>query len=139
MAKQNRKATYPQPPKSPANYIAAILKGVVVSIIISVICALFLSLLVLISDNRHLEEYLDHIMIGVALASVFLGSLYAAKKVASRGLLVGIGIGIIYALFSVGVSSELGQNQILLPMLANKLAAASLAGALGGFVGINLQ
>ena len=126
--------------KTFAHYAAAVLKGAALSIAISIVCALILSVATLFSDNRYLnfENYLEYIMIGVTLASIFIGSAYAAKKAGSRGFLVGVSIGIIYVLFSLGVGSDLGQNQILLPVLGNKLAAGVLAGALGGFIGVNL-
>ncbi|MDR1702601.1 MAG: TIGR04086 family membrane protein, partial [Sporomusaceae bacterium] len=145
MAKFYRKGAVVAEPKSPAEYCAVILKGVALSIIVSLICAFFLSLLTFMSDVSALDNYLEYIMIGVTLMGIFIGSVYAAKKISGksppvlvRGLLVGVSIGIIYALFSVGISSDLGQNQILLPVLGNKVAAGSLAGALGGFIGINL-
>ena len=148
MARINKTTTFIQLPKSPINYIAAILKGVALSIIISIICALILSVIVFVSDSGRIDEYLGYIMLGVTLVGIFAGSAYAARKIANgsvnsnigagNALLVGISIGIIYVLFSVGISSDLGQNQILLPMLGNKIAAGSLAGALGGFIGINI-
>jgi putative membrane protein (TIGR04086 family) len=144
MAKLNRKIISPEEPTSPAKYFAVILKGVALSIIISVICAFFLSVIIFFSDVSALDHYLEYIMIGVTLFGIFTGSAYASRKIStvsstlSRGLLIGVSIGIIYVLFSVGISSDLGQNQILLPVLGNKIAAGSLAGALGGFVGINL-
>jgi putative membrane protein (TIGR04086 family) len=116
----------------------AIFKGVAVSIAVSLAFAVCLSLVSLISDNRFIDTYLEYIMVAVTLTSIFIGSVYATKQIAAKGLLIGCAVGIIYVLFSIGIGVELGQEQISWLMLSNKFAAGSLAGALGGFIGVNL-
>jgi putative membrane protein (TIGR04086 family) len=138
MAKVSRRTrNYPQAPRN-TNIPMAIFKGVAVSIAVSLICAIFLSLISLISENRFIDTYLEYIMVALTTTSIFIGSIYAAKQVAAKGLIIGCAVGIIYVLFSVGIGIELGQEQISWLMLSNKFAAGSLAGALGGFIGVNL-
>ncbi len=138
MAKVSRRTrNYPQAPRN-MNIPLAIFKGVAVSIAISLIFAVFLSLISLISDSRFIDNYIEYIMVAVTMTSIFAGSMYATKQTAAKGLLIGCTVGIIYVLFSVGIGLELGQEQVSLLMLGNKFAAGSLAGALGGFIGVNL-
>ena len=120
------------------NSTMAIFKGVAVSIAISLICAVGLSIISLISEAGFIDNYLEYIMVAVTMISIFAGSVYATKETAAKGLVVGCAVGIIYVLFSVGVGMELGHEQVSWLMLGNKFAAGSLAGALGGFVGVNL-
>lgn len=138
MAKVSRRTrNYPQPPRN-TNIPRAIFKGVAVSIAISLACAVFLSLITLISDNKFIDNNLEYIMVAVTMTSIFIGSVYATKQTAAKGLLIGCTVGIIYVFFSIGVGFELGQEQVSWLMLGNKFAAGSLAGALGGFIGVNL-
>ncbi|WP_094602933.1 hypothetical protein SPSIL_025720 [Sporomusa silvacetica DSM 10669] len=138
MAKASRRTkNYPQVPRN-INSSMAIFKGVTVSIVISLICAVCLSIISLISESGFIDNYLEYIMVAVTMISIFVGSVYATKQTAAKGLLVGCAVGIVYVLFSVGIGIELGQEQISWLMLGNKIAAGSLAGALGGFIGVNL-
>ncbi|SMC55680.1 TIGR04086 family membrane protein [Sporomusa malonica] len=138
MAKISRRTrNYPQTPRN-TNVSMAIFKGVAVSIAVSLICAVCLSLISLISENRFIDTFLEYIMVAVTMTSIFIGSVYATKQIAAKGLLIGCAVGIIYVLFSLGIGIELGQEQISWLMLGNKFAAGSLAGALGGFIGVNL-
>lgn len=138
MAKVSRRTrNYPPTPRN-TNISMAIFKGVAVSIAVSLICAVCLSLISLISDNRFIDTYLEYIMVAVTMTSIFIGSVYATKQIAAKGLLVGCAVGFIYVLFSLGIGIELGQDQISWLMLGNKFAAGTLAGALGGFIGVNL-
>lgn len=138
MAKVSRRTrNYPQTPRI-TNIPLAIFKGVAVSIAVSLVCAILLSLVSLISENRFIDTYIEYIMVAVTTTSIFVGSIYAARQVLAKGLIIGGAVGIIYVLFSVGIGLELGQEQISWLMLGNKFAAGSLAGALGGFIGVNL-
>jgi len=138
MAKASRRTkNYPQVPRN-INSSMAIFKGVTVSIVSSLICAVGLSIISLISEDGFIDNYLEYIMVAVTMISIFVGSVYATKQTAAKGLLVGCAVGIVYVLFSVGIGIELGREQISWLMLGNKIAAGSLAGALGGFIGVNL-
>ncbi len=120
------------------NIPMTIFKGVAVSIAISLLCAVCLSVISLMSEDGFIENYLEYIMVAVTMTSIFVGSVYATKQIAAKGLLVGCAVGVIYVLFSTGVGLELGHEQVSWLMLVNKFAAGSLAGALGGFIGVNL-
>ena len=138
MAKaSHRTKKHPQAPQN-INITMAIFKGVAVSIAISLILAVGLSIVSLLSDSGFIDNHLEYIMVTVTMVSIFAGSVYATKQTAAKGLLVGCAVGLVYVLFSIGVGIELGHEQVSWLMLGNKLAAGSLAGALGGFIGVNL-
>ncbi len=138
MAKVSRRTRNHPPTPQNTNIPLAIFKGVALSITVSLICAVCLSLISLISDSKFIDNYIEYIMVAVTMISIFIGSVYATKQTAAKGLFIGCTVGIIYVMFSVGVGLELGQEQVSWLMLGNKFAAGSLAGALGGFIGVNL-
>ncbi|MDL2280445.1 TIGR04086 family membrane protein [Selenomonadales bacterium OttesenSCG-928-I06] len=150
--KKEKKSSRPIEDKK--RYFILVLKGVVVSIIISMISIFFLSLVTIVTDlyntnttignviaifSYNLDFYLNYIMIGITMLSIFFASLYIAKVSQRRGALLGIAIGCIYVLFSVGISTDLGQNQIFIASFLNKLLAGCFSGALGGFIGVNMS
>ena len=138
MAKISRRTKgYPQAPRA-ANIPLAVLKGVGVSIAASLMGVVGLAVITLASENSVIDHYLEYSMVAITMISIFAGSVYAAKQTAAKGLLVGCTVGLIYVLFSAGVGNELGQEQISWLMLGNKLTAGCMAGALGGFIGVNL-
>lgn len=139
MAKVSRRARFNAPPsKSPG---AAILigKGVLVSLTISILCTIFLSIISLITENVFIENYLTYVMVAITITSIFIGSVYSTLKAESMGLIIGMAIGFIYVLFSIGIGMQLATEPISWLMIANKITAGLAAGALGGFVGVNLQ
>lgn len=75
------------------------------------------------------------VMAGVILAlAVFGGALQAARLAGSRGLLQGLGVGLLFSLVILvlswtGVPANLG-------LFAQKLGISLLAGAMGGIAGV---
>lgn len=116
----------------------AIGKGVLVSLLVSLVAIIFLSVVSLATESMFIDTYLRYIMVGVTVASIFLGSAYAARAAGGAGLLIGVAVGLVYVLISVGVGLEMSQESLSLLVLANKLLAGIAAGALGGLVGVNL-
>ncbi|BBB93065.1 MAG TPA: TIGR04086 family membrane protein [Methylomusa anaerophila] len=138
MAKISRRMhNYSDTPRS-VSIPLAIFKGVIVSITSSLVFALFFALISMVSDSNYIDKYLEYIVVAITLTSIFIGSVYATQQIESKGLIIGITVGLIYVLFSVGIGMELGQEPVSLLVLGNKLAAGILAGALGGFIGVNL-
>jgi putative membrane protein (TIGR04086 family) len=126
--------------KSPKESGATILicKGVLVSIIVSLFCTFFLSVISLVTENTYIDSYMQYIMVGVTMLSIFLGSVYATQQAESKGLLIGILIGITYVLISTGLGMEISQESISLLVLINKFLAGTAVGILGGLIGVNL-
>ncbi|HAK73756.1 MAG TPA: TIGR04086 family membrane protein [Sporomusaceae bacterium] len=115
-----------------------ILKGVITSVAVSIFCILFLALISLTSDNTFIEAYMQYIMVGVSLTSIFIGSAYATQQAQAMGLIIGVTVGIIYVLVSLGIGVELNNETLSMLVVVNKLVAGVAAGALGGLVGVNL-
>lgn len=138
MAKVSRYTRFnPQPQKDPS-LIGSLLTGVVVSFVVSLISALGLTIVSLVTDVLFIDNYLQYIMVGVTLISIFIGSAFATLRAGSHGLLIGVTIGVIYVLISVLIGTNLSQESLSILMLLNKLVAGMGAGALGGLIGVNL-
>lgn len=138
MAKVTRRTrTGAQPQKGPGTMMA-VGKGVLVSLMVSLVAIIFLSVVSLATESLFVENYLRYIMVAVTMASIFIGSAYAAQKAGGGGLLIGVAVGVVYVLISVGVGLEMGGEPVSLLVLANKFLAGIAAGALGGMVGVNL-
>jgi len=97
-----------------------------------------LSFLTLTSESSFLEHYMQYVMVAVTMGSIFIGSAFATRKVESKALIVGMAVGCIYVLISVGIGMEITNESITLLILANKFIAGIAAGALGGIIGVNL-
>lgn len=138
MAKVTRRTRFGVQPQKVPGAVTAIGKGVVVSLVVSLVAIIFLSVVSLATENLFIENYLRYIMVGVTVASIFIGSAYAAQRAGGAGLLVGMAVGVIYVLISVGVGLETTPEPVSLLVLVNKFFAGIAAGALGGLVGVNL-
>lgn len=139
MAKSTRGARFaPKRQMQETGVALLILKGVVASLIVSIVSVLFLSGISLMTENTFIEQYMQYIMVGVTMISIFMGSVYATQKAESKGLIIGMVIGMIYVLFSVGLGLKVSPEPVVWLVLVNKCIAGLAAGALGGLVGINL-
>lgn len=135
--RMKRTRLHTKPPKV-SGTAKLILRGVVVSFSFSLLCLVVLATLSILIENTYIDDYIQYIMVGVTILSIFVGSMEAARHAAGKGMLIGIMIGIIYVLFSVGIGMEMNQGSISLFLLLNKLAAGVAVGILGGLVGVNL-
>ncbi|MEN6413691.1 MAG: TIGR04086 family membrane protein [Veillonellales bacterium] len=124
--------------QKPSGAVVLIFLGAIVSLAVSLVCTLFLSLVSLLSEGFFIERYMEYIMVAVTMVSIFIGSVFAAQKAESKGLLIGIAVGFIYVIVSVAVGMKISQETITLLVFANKFVAGIAAGALGGLIGINL-
>jgi putative membrane protein (TIGR04086 family) len=115
-----------------------VIKGVLVSLVISVVLTVLLSIFSLMAENVYVDNYLHYIMVAITIVSIFAGSAYATQKAGARGLLIGASVGIVYVLVSIGLGMEINNETISVMVLANKFVAGVAVGALGGLVGVNL-
>lgn len=115
-----------------------IFKGVLVSFSFSIACVVLLAVISSVSENTYVDDYIQYIMVGVTMVSIFVGSAHAAHHAAAKGMIIGILIGVIYVLFSIGIGMEINGATISLFMMANKLVAGIAVGILGSLVGVNL-
>ena len=115
-----------------------IFRGVLVSLVVALVCTLFLSVISLVTDNTYIDNYIQYIMVGVTMISIFIGSVYATQQATAKGLIIGTLIGIIYVLLSVALGMGISHETVSLLVLTNKFVAGIAAGILGGLVGTNL-
>jgi putative membrane protein (TIGR04086 family) len=137
VSKRIGKTRFNTTPKGPGTAML-IGKGVFVSIITSLVCTFFLSVISLVTENTYIDNYMQYVMVGVTMVSIFIGSVYATQQAESKGLIIGILIGLIYVLISVGIGMEISKESISLLVLANKFIAGIAVGILGGLIGVNL-
>lgn len=138
MPKVTKRTRFSAKRQQDAGIALLIFKGVIASLIVSIVSILFLSLISLVNENTFIERYMQYLMVAVTMVSIFVGSVYATQKAESKGLIIGMAIGFIYVLFSVGLGMKLTHEPIIYLVLANKCLAGLAAGALGGLVGVNL-
>jgi putative membrane protein (TIGR04086 family) len=138
VAKVSKRARFNTQPKENAGIAGMLFKGVLVSLLVALVCTLFLTVVNLLTENLFVENHIRYIMIGINMISVFIGGAFAAQRTKSLGLLVGMGVGVIYVLISLAVGMEFSRDNLSLLVLANKFVAGMAAGALGGFIGVNL-
>jgi len=138
VAKVTGRKRYNAQPQKVSGMAIPIFRGVTVSLFVSVISIIFLSLISLTSESTFLDRYMQYVMVAVTMLSIFIGSAFATHRAESKGLIIGIAVGFIYVLISVGLGMKISQESITLLVLANKFMAGIASGALGGLVGVNL-
>ena len=111
-----------------------IVKGVLLSLAISIFLTLLLSVVVFFADLS--DRTVSTLILLVSALSVFLGAIILSKNIASRGLLNGLLLAILYFLVLFAVSSLSGdvaidRNNIL------RFISVLAGGMLGGILGIN--
>lgn len=138
MTRVTRRTRFNSRPPKEAGIAVLIFKGVIVSFIVSLISILFLSVVSLLSDNIFIDHYIKYIMVGITMISIFIGSVYATQQAESRGLIIGIAIGAVFVLISIGLGLKTSQESIMPLVILNKFFAGVAAGALGGLIGVSL-
>ncbi|MBO5060910.1 MAG: TIGR04086 family membrane protein [Clostridia bacterium] len=114
-----------------------ILKGVLFSLVFSILTMGILSVIVFFTNIS--DRTVSLLIFILSALSVFLGALIVAKNISSRGLLNGLVLGLGYfavlALLSLCINGSVAlETQNLM-----RLVAALAAGMLGGVMGINTQ
>jgi putative membrane protein (TIGR04086 family) len=138
LAKPDKRARLSTPAQSAAGAGSLISKGIFVSLSLSVFLIICLSLVTLLTEESFVESYIQYIMVAISITSIFVGSTYAAARSQSLGLFIGISIGIIYVLISIGLGMKFSSNTITLLVFLNKIITGMAVGAVGGVLGVNL-
>lgn len=111
-------------------------KGVVVSLISTIIMMILLALVMSFMDMSTKALYVGYIV--VTCISIVFGSIYSAKRNGSKGWLVGLFVGIIYYLL-IGVISSIVKGAVDLGLFdLYRLIFAMAIGLLSGMLGINI-
>lgn len=118
------------------NYLKCILKGIIGTLLFSLIGIVILSFIM--SKAVFSKQIFNLIYIIISLVSLAFGSMIAAKKKKSKGMLVGIGVAMLYiiviylfcTLFSGGF--KFSSFEVI------RFIAILIVGALGGVFGVNM-
>ncbi|SFD11853.1 TIGR04086 family membrane protein [Clostridium uliginosum] len=118
------------------NYLRSVLKGLGGTIILSLIGVLILS--ILMKTIEFSSSVFSMLYVIISLVSLALGSVMGAKANASKGWLVGLGIGLSYYLVLFIISSYIGGAIIFQAFDLAKCIISVVVGLLAGMLGINL-
>jgi putative membrane protein (TIGR04086 family) len=139
VAKPVKKKSRIHLPRKVPKLAALIIAGVMMSLAISAFAVIFLSVFFLVSESSFVERNLQYVIVGITMISIFLGSVYATFKVESKGLIVGLIVGLCYVSVSILIGFYVAQDNLSIGVLLNKYLAGIAAGGLGGLVGVNLS
>ena len=117
------------------NNIKRIIKGSVISIVITLIAlVIFASLLTYTSIS---ESTIPTVTIIITVISILIGSSLCMSTVKKNGIINGILVGLIYIAFIYILSSIIEGNFALNLKSIIMIIGAIIAGAVGGIIGVN--
>jgi putative membrane protein (TIGR04086 family) len=115
--------------------LATIFKGFIYAVTGSVILVLLVSLIFYLTPLS--ERFLEIISLLIIFTSVFIGGFIASKKSGNRGMVQGIGVGLIFLVFNLILTLFFGTDGFATNVLLSKIAACLIGGSLGGIIGIS--
>lgn len=113
------------------------LKGILLSMGLTLIMILFLSVLLSISNIK--ESVIMPTVIFISTFSILIGAFFISRKIESKGIIYGSLLGLIYMMILYLISSimslnfSLGLNSIII------IVFGVIGGAIGGILGVNLK
>lgn len=117
------------------NSFMKILKGSVISIIISMILlSLFAILLTYTNIN---ENTMPTVIIIITALSILIGSQISTRSIKKNGIVNGILVGVIYVTFLYLLSSIVSKNFSMNNNSIIMIATSIAIGGLGGIIGVN--
>ena len=136
IAKKNNEKKKETITKEKSN-IFFIIKGSVVSIILSLI---LLTIYAIILANTDVSEDTITLVVTVTTGiSILVGSSMSTKKIKSKGLINGCFVGLIYMLAIYIASSIISGTFALVQSSIIMMAVGILTGMIGGIIGINIK
>lgn len=115
--------------------IKKIIKGSLVSIIITIIGLIIFS--ILLSYTSISESSIPTVTILITVISILIGSSLSMSSIKKNGIVNGVSIGLIYILFIYLLSSIIEGNFTLNTHSIIMILGSVLSGALGGIIGVN--
>lgn len=120
------------------NIFLKIIKGVVISIIFTLISLTIFSALLTYTNLS--ENLIQPVVISVTGISILVGSFFTTRKVTKNGIIKGISVGLIYILLIYLISSVLNNANFSLSMGSIiMITVGILCGAIGGIIGVNVK
>lgn len=119
------------------NGVIQLFKGIITSIIITLLLLFIFSILLTYTEIK--ESTIPTVTIIITAISIFVGSSISTIKLSKNGLLNGGAIGFIYV-FILYIISSIVQTGFSLNMYAIIMLIASIiAGMIGGIMGVNIK
>ena len=118
--------------KEDSNFVR-IIKGSILSIILTIICLLIFSLILAYTNIP------EKTMIPVTAISILAGSIISVSKIEKKGIINGALVGLIYILTIYIISSIAKGNFGITINSIILIASAIIAGMLGGIIGVNIK
>lgn len=115
--------------------IISIIKGVIISIIFTLICLLIFSLVLTYTNVS--ESFTAPVIIIVTAISIFIGSSIGNLKMRKNGLLNGALIGGIYLVSLYLISGLISKNFTLTLQSTIMIISGMICGMFGGIIGVN--
>lgn len=117
--------------------LVTILKGIVLSYIITIPLFLIFSYILTYTDFP--EKLVSFVVIIVTIASIILAGTIATKRMKSKGWLNGGVVGFLYMFLLYLLSSIVAKNFSIDNRILSMGIIGVLAGSIGGIIGINLK
>lgn len=115
--------------------IIRIIKGSLLSIIVSVIFLIVFAMLLTYTSLS--ENTITPIVLGIVGLSILLGSYLSTKKINKKGILNGAMVGVIYMLILYIISSVIFMDFSINASSIIMIVCGIIAGIIGGIVGVN--
>ena len=115
--------------------IIRIIKGSLLSIIVSVIFLIVFAMLLTYTSLS--ENTITPIVLAIVGLSILLGSYLSTKKINKKGILNGAMVGIIYMLILYIISSVIFMDFSINASSIIMIVCGIIAGIIGGIVGVN--
>ncbi len=123
--------------KNEINYPITLLKGIVFSLIITVILIIVLALILTYTSLS--EGIIPIVNSIIMILSIALGSIYVSVKINRLGWLNGALTGLLYILILVILGNMFVDSFKLDIFILFRILIALITGAVGGMIGINLR
>lgn len=121
-----------------SNTFFNILKGVIISLIFTIVCLFIFSCLLVYTDVS--ENLMQPVIIVITGISILLGSSIGNRKATKNGIVNGAIVGIIYILCIYIISSIVNGGNFMLNMQSFIMISMGLIGGIiGGIIGVNVK
>lgn len=117
------------------NSVIRIIKGVVISFIVTVISILVFSIILAYSNIS--EEIIPVVIIILSFVSILIGTIIGVRKISRNGMLNGALIGGIYVISLYIISSLLNTGFVFNNYTILMIIAGIVSGIIGGIIGVN--
>ena len=114
-----------------------IIKGIVISFILTLISVFIFSIVLTYTNTP--ESTIFPVIAFITAISILIGSSVSTIKINKRGIIKGGAIGLIYILILYLLSSIITTGFMVNLNTIILIAAATLAGMVGGIVGVNIK